>query len=33
MESLPVEDQTDRPRLLIVDENGELIDPETGEVP
>jgi len=33
LESLAVEDRTDRPRLLIVDENGDLIDPETGEVP
>lgn len=33
LESLAVEDRADRPRLLIVDENGELIDPETGEVP
>ena len=27
------QDKPDRPRLMIVDENGELIDPETGEVP
>jgi len=33
LESLAVEDRTDRPTLLIVDQDGELIDPETGEVP
>ena len=27
------QDKPDRPRLMIVDQNGDLIDPETGEVP